>query len=288
VTTLGPPWEAFQDVIARAVAEDMPAGDPTGRSVGPRPARARVVARQPGILCGLVAAPLVLEHVAAQLGTGAARVEPDASDGTAVVPGVALARLDGPADSLLAAERTLLNIACHLSGVATATAALVAAVAGTGAVVRDTRKTLPGLRELEKYAVRCGGGANHRMSLSDAVLVKDNHVAALGGVAAAVATARRVGAEADLPVEVEVDDLDELDEALGAGANLVMLDNMSLGDMAEAVRRARRHGAEVEASGGVTLATSRAVAETGVHYIAVGALTHSAAALDIGLDWEIH
>jgi nicotinate-nucleotide pyrophosphorylase (carboxylating) len=198
-----------------------------------------------------------------------------------------LGTLEGPADTLLAAERTVLNIVTHLSGVATATAAMVAAVAGTGAVVRDTRKTLPGLRAVEKYAVRCGGGSNHRMSLSDAVLVKDNHIAALGGVGPAVEAARRTTSGKGLAIEVEVDDLGELDEALAAGADLVLVDNMSLADTAEAVRRADRRGAKVEASGGIRLATIGAVAACGVHYIAVGAVTHSAPALDIGLDWEM-
>jgi len=161
-------------------------------------------------------------------------------------------------------------------------------VAGTGAVIRDTRKTLAGFRAAEKYAVRCGGGANHRMSLSDAVLVKDNHVAAMGGVTAAVAAAKLVaaGTSPPLDVEVEVDDLTELDEALAAGAELVLVDNMPTDAIAEAVRRAHARGAKVEASGGVTLGTVRAVAECGVDYIAVGSITHSAGALDVALDWR--
>jgi nicotinate-nucleotide pyrophosphorylase (carboxylating) len=183
---------------------------------------------------------------------------------------------------MLAAERTLLNLVGRLSGVATLTAAFVAAIAGTGAVIRDTRKTTPGLRELEKYAVRCGGGTNHRMGLFDALLVKDNHIQAAGSLAAAVAAARR--AAPDLPLEVEVETLQELQAAFDIGCDLVLLDNMPAAAMAEATRRARGR-ARLEASGGVTLATVRQVAATGVDYIAVGALTHAASSLDLALDW---
>ena len=165
---------------------------------------------------------------------------------------------------------------------------MVEAVTGTGAVVRDTRKTLPGLRAVEKYAVRCGGASNHRMNLSEALLVKDNHIAALGGVKAAVEAARRqAGGRGGLTLEVEVDDLVELDEALAAEAELVLVDNMSLETMAEAVQRARRRGAKVEASGGIDIGNIASVAACGVDYVAVGALTHSAPALDMGLDWRI-
>jgi nicotinate-nucleotide pyrophosphorylase (carboxylating) len=238
---------------------------------------------------------LVLDEVSSRLGTGGAVARLAVGDGQRVPAGTALGDLIGPAGTLLAAERTVLNILTHLSGIATMTAAFVESVAGTEAVVRDTRKTLPGLRAVEKYAVRCGGGANHRMSLSDALLVKDNHIAALGGVRPAVEAARRQaqaqagahGRREPLPLEVEVDTLEELDEALAAGAGLVLVDNMSLEDTAEAVRRAGELGAEIEASGGLTLANIRAVAECGVHYLAVGALTHSAPALDIALDWRI-
>ncbi len=281
--------------MARSVAEDLPDGDPTGASVGPREASASIVARQPGTIAGLLAVQLALDEVASRLGTGRAVARLAVGDGERVAAGTALGELSGPAGTLLAAERTVLNILTHLSGIATMTAAFVESVAGTAAVVRDTRKTLPGLRAVEKYAVRCGGGANHRMSLSDAVLVKDNHIAALGGVRPAVEAARRQaqaqsearGRREPLPLEVEVDTLEELDEALAAGAGLVLVDNMSLEDTAEAVRRAGELGAEIEASGGLTLANIRAVAECGVHYLAVGALTHSAPALDIALDWRI-
>ncbi|MGD0809772.1 MAG: carboxylating nicotinate-nucleotide diphosphorylase [Acidimicrobiales bacterium] len=290
-----PPWEALREIVARAVAEDLPEGDPTGASVGPLPASASIVARRAGTIAGLCASQLVLDEVSDRLGSGKAVATLAMSDGGRVGAGTFLGELDGPAGTLLAAERTVLNIVTHLSGIATMTAAFVEAVSGTGAVVRDTRKTLPGLRAAEKYAVRCGGGANHRMSLSDALLVKDNHIAALGGVKAAVEAARRQaqtqaelrGRREPLALEVEVDTLEELDEALAAGAGLVLVDNMSLEDTAEAVRRADAVGAEVEASGGLSLANVRAVAACGVHYVAVGALTHSAPALDIGLDWRI-
>lgn len=280
-----PPWEAFRDLAKRAVAEDMPAGDPTGALVGARPAAASLVAREAGTLAGLLVAQIVLDEVSERLGTGRAQAHARAEDGARVEAGQVLGELRGPADTLLASERSILNLVTHLSGVATATAALVSAVAGTGAVVRDTRKTLPGLRAVEKYAVRCGGGSNHRLGLSDAILVKDNHVAAFGGVTGAVEMALRAGASA-LPVEVEVDNLSELDEALEAGAHLILVDNMSLEQTKEAVRRARRAGAKVEASGGITVANARAVAECGVDYISSGAITHSARALDIGLDWS--
>jgi nicotinate-nucleotide pyrophosphorylase (carboxylating) len=281
-----PPWPEIAAVVARAVDEDLPAGDPTGALAGDRTVAARMVSRAPGTVAGLVAVQPVLDEVARRLGTGRAAADLEVADGDAVAPGQVLARLRGPARTVLAAERTVLNIVTHLSGTATMTAAAVAAVAGTGTVVRDTRKTHAGLRAVEKYAVRCGGGANHRMSLSDAMLVKDNHIATLGGVAPAVAAARAVAARDGLTVEVEVDTLDELDQALAAGAGLVLLDNMGLTAMAEAARRATAAGARVEASGGLDLVTLPAVAATGVHFVAIGALTHSAPALDVGLDWE--
>jgi len=201
-------------------------------------------------------------------------------------------RADGCVSGLViaAAERTALNLLCHLSGIATATASWVDAVEGTGAIIRDTRKTTPGLRALEKYAVRCGGGQNHRMSLSDAALVKDNHIVAAGGVAEAFA---KVRALADtLPIEIEVDTLEQLQVALDAGANVVLLDNMPPDVMKEAVAISQRHTANtghavlLEASGGLTIATARSVAETGVHFISVGGLTHSSPILDIGLDLQ--
>jgi nicotinate-nucleotide pyrophosphorylase (carboxylating) len=200
-------------------------------------------------------------------------------EGQKVGPGAALAHLSGPARALLAGERTALNLVQQLSGVATLTRRYVDAVAGTGARVVDTRKTIPGLRYLQKYAVTCGGGHNHRMGLYDAVLIKDNHIAVAGGVAAAVNAARA----ANLPIEVEVDTLAQLDEALAAGVDIVLLDNMDNATLREAVKRAAGR-ATTEASGNVSLETIRGIAETGVDIISVGKLTHSAVAVDIGLD----
>jgi nicotinate-nucleotide pyrophosphorylase (carboxylating) len=191
---------------------------------------------------------------------------------------------------MLTAERTALNLLCHLSGVATATSKWVDAIAGTASIIRDTRKTTPGLRAMEKYAVRCGGGQNHRMSLSDAALVKDNHIAAAGGVAEAFGKVRELAV--NLPIEIEVDTLDQLRVALDAGADVVLLDNMSPDIMREAVKisanhtSATGHAVLLEASGGLTLERAYAVAETGVHFISVGGLTHSSPILDIGLDFE--
>lgn len=203
------------------------------------------------------------------------------SDGDNVCAGAVLMTVRGPLAAILTAERTALNLLGHMSGVATLTRRWVEAVAGTGARIRDTRKTLPGLRMLEKYAVRCGGGVNHRMSLSDAALIKDNHVAGAGSVTAAFDAVGKLAP--DLQVEVECDTLEQVDEAVAAGAGLILLDNFSVPDMAEAVRRTSGL-AKLEASGGLRLEDAAAVAATGVDYLAVGALTHSAPVLDIGLD----
>jgi nicotinate-nucleotide pyrophosphorylase (carboxylating) len=204
-----------------------------------------------------------------------------ASDGDRVAPGDVIVSVSGPTHLLLQAERPALNLLGHLSGIATLTRTWVDEVAGSGAAIRDTRKTTPGMRRLEKYAVRCGGGMNHRMSLSDAALVKDNHVIAAGGVAAAFSAVRE--RFPGIQVEVEVDSLDQLDEVLDAGADLVLLDNFTPEQMQEAVlRNAGR--AKLEASGGLSLDVASAVAATGVDYLAVGALTHSAPVLDIGAD----
>jgi len=205
-----------------------------------------------------------------------------AADGSEARPGLPALTVSGPARSLLTAERTALNLVSHLSGVATLTRRWVDAVAGTGAAIRDTRKTTPGLRALEKYAVRCGGGVNHRMALGDAALVKDNHVAAAGGIAAAV-TAVRAHAPG-VPLEVECDTLEQLREAIGAGVHLVLLDNFSLADTRAAVELVDGSGVRLEASGGLDLERARDVAATGVDYLAVGALTHSAPVLDLGFD----
>jgi nicotinate-nucleotide pyrophosphorylase (carboxylating) len=207
------------------------------------------------------------------------------ADGARVMPGDAVLRVSGDAVTVLGAERTMLNFLTHLSGIASATRAWADAVAGTGAVVRDTRKTLPGLRSLQKYAVRCGGGENHRMGLGDAALVKDNHVAAAGGVAAAV-HAVLIAARPGLVIEVECDSVAQVREALEAGARFILLDNMPVPTLREAVAVARAYdGVRLESSGGLRLANAREVASTGVDYLSVGGLTHSSRALDLGLDY---
>jgi nicotinate-nucleotide pyrophosphorylase (carboxylating) len=212
------------------------------------------------------------------------------ADGARVEPGTRVASVEGPTRGLLTAERTALNLLGHLSGVATATSQWADAIASTHAKVRDTRKTTPGMRALEKYAVRCGGGVNHRMSLSDAALVKDNHIVAAGGVAEAFAAVR--AAAPSIVLEIEVDTIDQLRTALAAGADLVLLDNMKPEVLREAVAISAQHHAStgravvLEASGGLTLENAQSVAATGVNYISVGALTHSAKVLDIGLDLE--
>jgi nicotinate-nucleotide pyrophosphorylase (carboxylating) len=278
--------------VRTALAEDLRCGpDVTSAATAPVGTRAtaEVVARAPGVLAGLPVALAVLD--AAGIPAGAA--EPDAQatgpagealgDGDRIKGGAAVLRIDAPLRELLGAERTLLNFLTHLSGIATATRAWADALAGTGCAVRDTRKTLPGLRQLEKYAVRCGGGLNHRMGLGDAALIKDNHVAAAGGVAQAIKAVR--AAAPGVPLEVECDDLDQVQEALDAGAELILLDNMGLAALRAAVGLARGYpSVRLEASGGLRLDQARAVAETGVDFVAVGALTHSSPALDLGLD----
>jgi nicotinate-nucleotide pyrophosphorylase (carboxylating) len=237
-----------------------------------------VVAREHGVLAGMPAALAVLDAVGGITATALR------ADGSRIGPGDAVLRVSGPATAVLGAERTMLNFLTHLSGVATATRAWVDAVAGTGAAIRDTRKTTPGLRALQKYAVRCGGGENHRMGLGDAALIKDNHLAAAGGVAKAIAAVHL--AAPDVPLEVECDTLSQVREALEAGARFILLDNMPAETMREAVAEARRHdGTRLEASGGLRLAVAREVALTGVDYLAVGALTHSSRILDLGLDF---
>lgn len=236
-----------------------------------------LVARGDGVLAGILVAQAVFEVAAGWEVT----VVRSVADGDPVTRGDVIMSVTGRTRDLLTAERSALNLLCHLSGVATATRRWADALDGTGAAVRDTRKTTPGLRALEKYAVRCGGGVNHRMSLSDAALVKDNHVLAAGGVAEAFDAVRRMWP--GLPVEVEVDSLDQLAEVLDAGADLVLLDNFDVDGLRAAVDLTAGR-ARLESSGGLTLESARAVAETGVDYLAVGALTHSAAVLDIGAD----
>ena len=266
-------------IAAAALAEDLAGGidETTAATVPPgETGRAELVARTAGVVAGLPVAQAVFALVPGDLATVMR-----AADGDRVAGGEVLLTVSGPVGPILTAERTALNLLCHLSGIATLTRQWADAVAGTAARIRDTRKTTPGLRALEKYAVRCGGGVNHRMSLSDAALIKDNHVAAAGSVAAAFAAVR--ARAPGLPLEVECDTLDQVAEALAAGADLILLDNFAVPDLARAVRLAGGR-ALLEASGGLTLEGARAVAGTGVDYLAVGALTHSAPALDIGLD----
>lgn len=278
----GLPTDDVVDLITRALDEDLAGGvDVTSVATVPADQRARLdlAARKPGVIAGVAPAVAVFDLVGGDdIETRVLR-----SDGDHVASRDVVVSALGRTRDLLTAERTALNLLCHLSGVATATAAWVQALRGTPARVRDTRKTTPGLRALEKYAVRCGGGVNHRMSLSDAALVKDNHVLAAGGVAQAfdAVRARFPG----VPVEVEVDSLDQLDEVLAAGADLVLLDNFTPDQMIAAVA-ANGGRATLEASGGLTLADAAEVGATGVDYIAVGALTHSAVALDIGADLQ--
>ena len=267
-------------LVRAALAEDLGrAGDVTSQACVPADARLRAVfvARKSGVIAGLACARLAI----AKLDPGA-DFRAVAEDGAHVGSGEKLAWVDANARALLSAERVGLNLMGHLSGVATLTRAYVAAVDGTGAIVVDTRKTTSGLRALEKYAVRCGGGVNHRFGLDDAILIKDNHIAACGSVGEAVRRAKAAAGHL-MKVEVEIDALSQLEEALKYGPDVVMLDNFSLDDLGEAVRRAAGR-AVLEASGGVSLETVRAIAETGVDVISVGALTHSASVLDIGLD----
>ena len=268
-------------VVRAALEEDLRYGpDVTTAAVIPpgTTSVADVVARQPGTLAGLPVAAAVLD-----VACPAATFTPQARDGDRVAAGDVVARVEGPLAEILTAERTLLNFLTHLSGIATATRAWVDAIDGTGAFVRDTRKTVPGLRALEKYAVRCGGGVNHRMGLGDAALIKDNHIAAAGGITAAFRAV--LAAAPGVVVEVECDTLDQVGEALAAGAALILLDNMSPDQMRSAVAMARAcPAAKLEASGGLRLENAREVASTGVHYLSVGALTHSSPALDLALD----
>lgn len=270
-------------VIELALGEDLRDGeDITTLATVPADqfSRAEITPRQAGVLAGGPVALAVFDMV---LGETAA-CQQLVRDGELLVPGVPALTVTGPTVGILTAERTALNLLTHLSGIATLTRAWSDAVAGTGARIRDTRKTLPGLRALEKYAVRCGGGLNHRMSLGDAALIKDNHVAAAGSVRAAIEAVR--ARNPVIALEVEVDDLVQFDEAVAAGATLVLLDNFSTADTVEAVRRAHSAAAplRLEASGGLTLDRAAEVAAAGVDYLAVGALTHSAPALDLGLD----
>jgi nicotinate-nucleotide pyrophosphorylase (carboxylating) len=286
--------EDLRAILQLAIREDLgTAGDWTTRALIAEDVvgRADVAARAPGVVAGLPGARIALSAVDPRL-----RWLPQAEDGSSVVEGRVVGTIEGPARGLLAAERILLNLLGRLSGIATLTRQYVDAISGTHARIYDTRKTTPGWRRLEKYAVRCGGGWNHRSGLDEAVLIKDNHLA-LGDrterftPAEAVARARQFVAEQagdpNMVIEIEVDTLEQLDAVLPARPDVVLLDNMTPAQLSEAVarRNALERTIELEASGGVNLTTVRAIAETGVDRISVGALTHSAVALDFGLDW---
>lgn len=274
---------AAQDTIRRALEEDLRYGpDVTTLATVPAGAvaTASMVPRQPGVIAGVEVALLVLDAVLA----GGYEVLHGVEDGARLQPGEPVLTVRADTRGLLTAERTMLNLVCHLSGIATTTAAWVDAVEGTKAKVRDTRKTLPGLRALQKYAVRVGGGVNHRLGLGDAALIKDNHVVAAGSVVDALRAVRE--AAPDLPCEVEVDSLEQLDEVLAEKPELVLLDNFPVWQTQMAVQRrdARAPAVLLESSGGLSLENAATYAATGVDYLAVGALTHSVRALDVGLD----
>ncbi len=260
-----------------ALAEDIGEGDVTSNATIPADMQARFAmnAREMMVACGLIFLPDLFKLLDPRV-----QVSIKVQEGTKVMPGGTLAVIEGPARALLAGERTALNLVQQLSATATLTRKYVDAVSGTRAEVADTRKTIPGMRVLQKYAVQAGGGKNHRLGLFDAVLIKDNHIAVAGGVAAAVKAAKTTG----LSVEVEVDTLKQLDEALEAGADIILLDNMDNATLRKAVKRTAGR-AKLEASGNVSLETIRRIAKTGVDWISVGKLTHSAPAVDIGLDW---
>ncbi len=268
------------DAVRAALAEDLGrAGDITTQATIPASARARAViaAREDGVVAGLAVAREAFAQMDAQI-----KFEPCVADGARIQAGAVVARIEGPARGALSAERVALNYLGRLSGVATLTASYAQRIAHTKAKVCDTRKTTPLLRAFEKYAVRCGGGANHRFGLNDAMLIKDNHIAVAGGVAAALRAAKAFAGHL-VKIEIEVDTLEQLSEALDAGADAVLLDNMPPAVLRSAVAIAAGR-AVLEASGGVTLETVRDIAETGVDLISVGALTHSARVLDLGLD----
>jgi nicotinate-nucleotide pyrophosphorylase (carboxylating) len=275
-----PPRHAVLELLRRALDEDLgTAGDLTTDATVPADAvtSAAVVARDAGTVAGLAIATQVFELLDDRV-----VVDVEVADGSRVDAGATLARIHGPTRAVLTGERTALNLLGHLSGIATATRAVVDAVAGTGVMVADTRKTTPGLRALEKYAVRCGGGRNHRSGLHDAVMIKDNHLAATGSIAAAVAAVRaHVGHT--VTVEVEVDRIDQLADALDAGADIVLLDNMDAAELRRAVALADGR-AVTEASGRITPATARELARTGVDVLSLGWITHSAPILDVALD----
>ena len=269
--------DTIDRLVELALAEDVGDGDVTTEALVPADLRCRahLLVEEPGVVCGIPAAAAVFRALDADV-----RVDAVLEDGAVVDGSTVVAELEGLAQAVLTGERTALNLLGRLSGIATLTRRYVDLVAGTGATILDTRKTTPGLRALEKYAVRCGGGSNHRAGLYDAVLVKENHLRVAGGIVPAVAALR---ARWDGPIEVEAETLDEVGEALAAGAERILLDNMSPAWVAHAVALVDGRAA-LEASGGVTLATVRAYAETGVDFISVGALTHGARSLHVSLE----
>lgn len=283
------PVERARELVETALDEDLGAGaalDVTTLATipGEQRSRAHVVARAPGVVAGVEVVGLVLAAVTRRLGGEPVHVTLGVDDGAGVGRGDVIAVVEGPTRTILIAERTILNLLCRLSGVASYTRLWVEALAGTGARVLDTRKTTPGLRALEKYAVRAGGGGNKRMGLFDVAMIKDNHKLASGGISAAFAAVRRD--YPDVAVEVEVTTPSEALEAVRAGARFLLLDNMSVAELAETVRavRATNEDVELEATGGLTLETARAVAMTGVDYLSVGGLTHSSPILDVAID----
>jgi nicotinate-nucleotide pyrophosphorylase (carboxylating) len=276
-------WDMVEDLVERALAQDIASGDVTTEAVIPSglEGRAHILVKEDGVLAGMVAAEAVFRHVDPDL-----QVEVLKQDGARVKKGDIVARMEGRVASIVKAERTALNFLCHLSGIATETARYVEAVNGLETQITDTRKTTPGMRLLEKYAVRVGGGRSHRAHLGDGILIKDNHLAALSSFGVGLKQAvEQASHRSTLNVEVEVTSIDEAEEALGAGADIIMLDNMAVADMKKVVRFAKGR-ALLEASGGITLKTVREVAEAGVDLISVGAITISAKALDMSLELE--
>jgi nicotinate-nucleotide pyrophosphorylase (carboxylating) len=271
-----PPRALIDDDVRRALAEDVGAGDLTAALVPDAPADAELVTREDAVLCGRAWFDAVFRALDARV-----QVQWWRQDGDRIAAGETLCRLHGPARAILTGERSALNFLQTLSGTASATARYVAAVRGTRAQILDTRKTLPGLRRAQKYAVACGGGRNHRMGLYDAILIKENHIAAAGSVTAALAQARQL-APAATPIEIEVENLGQLREALAAGAARILLDNFAVDDLRAAVQITGGRAA-LEASGGVTLDNIRAVAETGVDFISIGSLTKHLRAVDLSL-----
>jgi nicotinate-nucleotide pyrophosphorylase (carboxylating) len=288
VTELDFPFEDARRLLRVALEEDLGPRHLDVTTLATIPAdqvrSAEIVARAPGVVAGLLVVPLVFDEVSALVGTGPAETDLLVADGTDVDKGDVVARVQGPLRTVLIAERTLLNVVCRLSGVATQTRRWADALDGTGAMVLDTRKTTPGMRHLEKYSVRAGGGTNKRMGLYDVAMIKDNHKLAAGSVAAAYGAVR--AAYPDVDVQVEVTTVAEALEAYAAGARFVMCDNMSVDLLAETVKALRQQpeDVEIEATGGLTLDAAREYALTGVDYLSVGGLTHSSPILDLALD----